>query len=255
VTGSVPAGQIVFTPAAVRIGGHDLKAGTVVQPGTLVKHGTSDEPAITVLLSPAQLPTARVGDSVVVTLPDGNTRPGKITVIGAAAVAAASSGGTGEPSGTTAQSSAPVTIIMKDRVRGFLDQAQVQVAITVDAHKNAFDQLPGDRTVPEAVHLKPQRSTGDLGRLLERAPRERTDDDRDLGLPRRGHGGELTVGVGERLIRQGGHGDGRGPGTAEDLGGGVAHATCAECLGPQPYALKSLPDWRRACAPRLLRLR
>ncbi|MEV5571951.1 peptidoglycan-binding domain-containing protein [Spirillospora sp. NPDC052269] len=161
VTGTLPLGQVVFMPSSVRISGDDVKLGVQVQRGTLVAHGTSEEPAITVQLSPAQLPTVRVGDSVVVTLPDGRTRTGWITAIGGVA-STPSAGGSGSGSGSSnqpgagpssaTQSTAPVTIKVKDRIRGFLDQAQVQVAITVEAHKNvlavpttALRALPGNK--------------------------------------------------------------------------------------------------------------
>lgn len=155
VTGSVPIGQVVFLPDAIRITGADLKLGEQVQPGALVEHGTSARPAITIQLSPQQLPGAKVGDRVVVTLPDGTTRGGKITQI---AAVAESSGGTGDsapgggpdPGDGASQSTVPVTIQADGTITGFLDQAQVQVAITVEYHQGvlavpitALNALPG----------------------------------------------------------------------------------------------------------------
>jgi HlyD family secretion protein len=156
VTGSVPLGQIVFVPGAVRIGAHDLKLGMPVQPGTLVEHGTGEARAITAQLSPIDFPDVRVGDRVIVTLPDGTTRRGRITVIGAVAVSTPSSGdsggGNGGPSDTGTETTVPVTITVKRRIRRFLDQAQVDVAITTEEHRNvlavpttALRSLPGGR--------------------------------------------------------------------------------------------------------------
>ncbi|MFC6016168.1 peptidoglycan-binding protein [Plantactinospora solaniradicis] len=147
VTGDVPLGQIVFMPAAVRIGSHDLQVGTQVQPGATVAHGTSNEPAVTIQLSPQQLPSAKVGDSVRVTLPDGKTQAGAITNIGAVTTAA---GGSEDSTGTESESTVPVTVKVNGAVTGFLDQAQVQVAITVELHPKvlavpitALNALPG----------------------------------------------------------------------------------------------------------------
>jgi peptidoglycan hydrolase-like protein with peptidoglycan-binding domain len=144
VTGAVPLGQIVFTPGAVRISTHDLTIGTQVQPGARVEHGTSSEPAITVQLSPAEIPRVRVGERVIVTLPDGTTRNGRVTVVGAVAVSASGGGdGSGGPpggggSGGGNEPTAPVTIKVTGTIRGFLDQAEVQVAITEEAHRDVL---------------------------------------------------------------------------------------------------------------------
>ncbi|WP_182900174.1 peptidoglycan-binding protein [Microbispora sp. H10830] len=136
VTGQVPLGQVVFAPAAIRIGGWDTKVGSVVAPGQLIFHGTSQAPAVLVQLSPAELPQIRVGDKVVVTLPDGKTRKGRIRIIGAVAVDGDTTDAT--ESAAAAKSVAPVTIELTGKVRGFLDQAQVQVSIVTQQHKNVI---------------------------------------------------------------------------------------------------------------------
>ena len=168
VTGSLPLGQIVFAPGAVRIAGHDLKLGMPMQPGTLVEHGTSRARAITAEISPFDFPDVRVGDRVVVTLPDGSNRRGKITAIGTVAASAASSGDSGggggpSPDGPTG-ATAPVTITVKGRIRGFLDQADVQVAVTTTVDKavlavptTALRGLPGARYEVRVVGGGPPR--------------------------------------------------------------------------------------------------
>ncbi|WP_327003523.1 peptidoglycan-binding protein [Dactylosporangium sp. NBC_01737] len=132
VTGAVPLGQVVFVPDAIRVAGHDLALGVPLDPGVPVEHGTSDTPAVTIQLSPRQLPTAKVGDPVVVILPDGATRTGQITSIGAVTVPAATGGG------PAPQPAAPVAVRLDGAAPGFLDQAQVQVAITVAAHRGVL---------------------------------------------------------------------------------------------------------------------
>ncbi|WP_214111101.1 peptidoglycan-binding protein [Acrocarpospora catenulata] len=121
VTGEVPRGQVVFAPAAVRVSGSDVRLGGIAAPGQLLLHGTGQKPAVLVKLSPGDLPRIQVGDSVVVTLPDGSPGEGKVGSIDAVALAADGDG----------MSVAPVTITLsgKGKIRGFLDQAGVQVAI------------------------------------------------------------------------------------------------------------------------------
>jgi HlyD family secretion protein len=154
VTGAVPLGQIVFVPAAVRVSAHDVKLGAPVQPGTLVEHGTGAERAITMQLSPTELPEVRVGDRVIVTLPDASTRRGGVSAVGAVAESTPTSGGAfgSDTSDSGTESTVPVTVTVNGRIRGFVDQAQVQVAVTTAAHRRvlavpttALRALPGAR--------------------------------------------------------------------------------------------------------------
>jgi peptidoglycan hydrolase-like protein with peptidoglycan-binding domain len=142
VTGAVALGQIVFVPAAVLIEAHDLKLGMPMHPGTLVEHGTSEARAVMADVSPIEFPDVRVGERVVVTLPDGTNRRGKITEIGTVAASAAASGGSGGGGGPSsdgpAEPTAPVTIRVKGRIRGFLDLAEVQVAVTTTVDKDVL---------------------------------------------------------------------------------------------------------------------
>jgi peptidoglycan hydrolase-like protein with peptidoglycan-binding domain len=135
VTGAVPLGQIVFAPGAVRVGTTDLKLGTRVQSGAQVAHGTSAAQAVTLQVSPDDLPMLQVGDKVTVTLPDGGERPGRISEIGA--IAANPEAGPDAPPDVPAQT-APVTVTMTGKVRRLLDQATVQVALTEEEHKGVL---------------------------------------------------------------------------------------------------------------------
>ncbi|MEE6257035.1 peptidoglycan-binding domain-containing protein [Plantactinospora sonchi] len=139
VTGSIPLGEVVFMPEAIRVGGHDLALGVPVQPGALVVHATSARPAISIRLSPQQLPTAEVGDPVLVTLPDGTTRGAEMTHIGTAAAASGGSTGDADPDGADPDgSTVPATVRMDGVATDYLDQTQVQVAITVEARRNVL---------------------------------------------------------------------------------------------------------------------
>lgn len=159
VTGTVPLGQIVFTPSSVRISADDVTAGAQVHPGQAVAHGTSDRRAVTVQLSPADTPSVRVGDDARVSLPDGSSRTGTVTRISSIASspdsggngAGGGSGGGNGGSGNGGQdeSTVPATVTIDGAVRGYLDQAQVQVEITTAEHKNVL-------TVPVvALHAVP----------------------------------------------------------------------------------------------------
>ncbi|GIJ54896.1 peptidoglycan-binding protein [Virgisporangium aurantiacum] len=137
VTGSVPLGRVVFAPGAVRVAAAELPVGARVEPGAVVARGTGADPAVTFQLVPRQLPNAKVGDAVVVTLPDGKTHDGTIVSIGAVTTpteAPAPNGG-----GGASQPSAPVTVRLQGAaVTGFMDQTQVQVAVTVTARSTVL---------------------------------------------------------------------------------------------------------------------
>lgn len=123
VTGSVPLGRVVFAPDAVRVGTAELPVGAAVEPGAVVFHGTGAEITVLFQLVPRQLPNAKTGDAVVVTLPDGSSRTGTIQSIGAVAVPV---------EGPDAQpAAAPVTVRVDSAITGLRDQTQVQVAVTV----------------------------------------------------------------------------------------------------------------------------
>jgi len=139
VTGTVPLGQIVFLPGAVRVTGQEVEPGASVQPGSQVEQATSTQPTVTVLL-PSASPTVRAGDTVMVILPDGVTqRTGTVSAV--SAVASTTSTGTSTASGSASGSGGPtiqVTVTVHGTVSGFLDQAQVEVAITANLHRNVL---------------------------------------------------------------------------------------------------------------------
>ncbi|MEV0136783.1 HlyD family efflux transporter periplasmic adaptor subunit [Dactylosporangium sp. NPDC050688] len=135
-TGAIPLGQIVFVSEEMRVSAQDLKLGQTLQPGQPVLHGTGNERAVTVNLTPANAPKVKVGDTAIVTLPDGSRREGHISEIGAVATQATGPQN-GQASGQQAPT-APVTVLVKGTIEGFLDQAQVQVLITTNERKNVL---------------------------------------------------------------------------------------------------------------------
>ncbi|GII57694.1 peptidoglycan-binding protein [Planotetraspora thailandica] len=129
VTGTVPLGQVVFLPGALRVTGHDVHLGASGSGPVL--HGTSTAPVVSVELDPAQVPGVRVGAPVLVTLPDGSTRDGRVATVSPVAV-------TNEVQDGPAQSSVPITIRLSGRTGRTLDQALVQVALTTEERKDVL---------------------------------------------------------------------------------------------------------------------
>ena len=154
VTGMILLGQVVFVTGTVRIGGGDLDIGAPVEPGATVVHGTSEQRAITVQLSPTMLASVHVGDPVVVSLPDGTTKTGTITTVGAVARQTTSTGSTGQnSSGSNSQPTAPVVITVTGEITGVLEDAQVQVGITTETHRNVLAvPIPALRALPGAAY-------------------------------------------------------------------------------------------------------
>ncbi|GII65057.1 peptidoglycan-binding protein [Sphaerisporangium krabiense] len=131
VTGTVPLGQVIFLPRALRVTGHDARIGdTAAGP---ILHGSSAVPVVSVSLDPTMAPTVRRGDEVIVTLPDGGTRPGTVARVSTVAQTVPESQGDGQ-----SQSAVPVTITLKGKPVKALDQALVQVDITVERRRDVL---------------------------------------------------------------------------------------------------------------------
>lgn len=130
VTGTVPLGQVVFLPGPLLVSQQVAAVSGPVPGGTPILQGTSTTPDVQMALDPTQAPAVRRGDRIVVTLPDGSPVPGVITqVSNVAEIPASGSAGEQGPGGQQPPA-IPVTARLLRPVRGALDQAQVQVAIT-----------------------------------------------------------------------------------------------------------------------------
>jgi HlyD family secretion protein len=138
VTGTVPLGQVVYADGPVLIGGLDTKEGALIQPGETVEHGTGTERAVIVQLQPSAVPNVHIGDAVTVTLPDGSTRKGSITEVGAVTTGATDSGAGGDSASGGSQPVAPVTVRVEGSINGLLDQTPVQIAITSENKRNVL---------------------------------------------------------------------------------------------------------------------
>lgn len=139
-SGTVPVGEVVFEPSAVRVGDVTATLGAPVHAGSPVLTGTSDTRQAVAQVDPTQLPDVSVGAKVSITLPNDQTTPGVVASIGTAASGSSSgssgSGSTGSSSSDGSGSSAPAATVSVDinldhpSTAGNLDQAPITVNIT-----------------------------------------------------------------------------------------------------------------------------
>jgi hypothetical protein len=147
VTGTVPLGQVVFAPGAIRVTAVAAVLGSPPQPGAQVLSATSTAPVVTAQLPVAQEYLVRSGQQVTVTLPDGvTTTPGTVAAVSSVATAPS---GSGQDSGSQpsprsggGQESVAMTVqLNRPLAAGGFDQAPVSVSI-VAAHVSAVLAVP-----------------------------------------------------------------------------------------------------------------
>jgi hypothetical protein len=123
-TGTLPLGQAVFLPSAIRVTTVTASLGGPAA-GTVLE-GSSTRRVVTIALDAAQQSEVAVGDRVTITLPDGQGTPGVVSSVGSVA-----SGG----------SSPTITVLVTPadpRETGTLDQAPVTVSITTASAPDAL---------------------------------------------------------------------------------------------------------------------
>jgi len=145
-SGSLPLGQVVFEPEAIRV---SQVTGSLGGPASgPVLAATSGRHVVTIPLDASQQSEVKAGDTVAVTLPDGTTTPGVVSAVGKVAVRSGS--------GTNATTTIPVYVtLLRPSAAGTLDQAPVTVNITTATVHNALvvpvgallAQAPGGYTV------------------------------------------------------------------------------------------------------------
>ncbi|HEY9240797.1 MAG TPA: peptidoglycan-binding protein [Streptosporangiaceae bacterium] len=155
VTGTVPLGQVVYAPGALRVLTVPAGPGAPATAGGTVLTATSDRAVVTAQLPVSQEYLVRRGDRVTVTLPNGTTTtPGVVTSVssvassgnGSAAANASpgpSSGPAGDGSssggGSGSSDTVPVTVRLDHpRLAGHLDQAPVTVNIVSAQAQNVL---------------------------------------------------------------------------------------------------------------------
>jgi len=129
--GSLPLGQVVFEPEALRV---SQLTGSLGGPATgPVLQATSDRHVVTIQLDVSQQSQVQTGDKVTVTMPDGATTPGVVSSVGTVAVTTPGSAG----SGSTTTIAVQVTLTNPEAA-GTLDQAPVTVNITTASASNVL---------------------------------------------------------------------------------------------------------------------
>jgi hypothetical protein len=147
--GSLPLGQVVFEPQALRV---SQVLGSLGGPASgPVLTATSDRHVVTLALDVSYESEVKAGDAVSVTLPDGTTTPGVVSSVGAVATTSGSGSGSGTSgAGQAPATTIPVTVSLSDpKAAGTLDQAPVTVYITTSSARDVL-AVPVTALVAEA---------------------------------------------------------------------------------------------------------
>lgn len=133
-TGRLLLGSVVFEQGAVRVTSVTPTTGAPVQAGPVLGI-TSVRRVVTIALDASQQSSVKVGDPVVITLPDNSTTPGHVSYVGTVATAPASDQNGGSSSSPTIE-----VDVTPDHpaATGRLDQAPVDVSITTSTVRNAL---------------------------------------------------------------------------------------------------------------------
>jgi len=131
-TGTLPLGQAVFLPSAIRV--TTVPAALGAPAAGVVLAATSARHVVTIALDAAQQSLVKAGDKVMITLPTGRVTPGVVASVGKVAT-----GGTSPKVTVTVALAHP-------KAAGTLDQAPVTVSITTAT-------APGALVVPVGALL------------------------------------------------------------------------------------------------------
>jgi peptidoglycan hydrolase-like protein with peptidoglycan-binding domain len=132
-TGTLLLGSVAFSPGPVRVTsvtptlGQPVQTGGQGQSGSAVLSVTSTRHQVAIELDAAQQAQVKVGDRVIVTLPDNSTTPGVVSKVGKVATVPSSDQGNGGSSAPTIEVDVR---LLHQAAAGSLDQAPVSVSIT-----------------------------------------------------------------------------------------------------------------------------
>jgi hypothetical protein len=135
-TGAVELGRVVFLPGPRRIGEHKTSVGSVLSSGSEVLATSSTKRVVSVELDASLQDMARKGEKVVVTLPDGATVRGRITVVGRVAREVESSS-----SDPNAEKQLVIDLTIELRSKrgiGRLDEAPVGVGLAQESRRHVL---------------------------------------------------------------------------------------------------------------------
>jgi peptidoglycan hydrolase-like protein with peptidoglycan-binding domain len=128
-TGRIDLGALVFASGPVRISGLPVALGGRAEPGMAVLEVTSPTVSVAVDVPAAQAYRVRVGDSVTVTLPAGNSSPGRVQSVSSVAESASDPASPDQGPGPTSSTVRAVVKLSRPAATGTLDQAPVTVSI------------------------------------------------------------------------------------------------------------------------------
>jgi Putative peptidoglycan binding domain len=135
-TGSFSLGSVVFEPGAARVTSVTPAVGQSVQPGPMLTL-SSTRHSVSLQLNAAEQSQVKVGNRVVITLPDNTTTPGVVDFVGNVATTSANSNANGNSAADTP--ALPVAIrLLHPADAGTLDQAPVNVLVTTASVRNAL---------------------------------------------------------------------------------------------------------------------
>jgi hypothetical protein len=123
-TSTLPLGQAVFLPSAIRVTTVPAALGAPAA-GTVLA-ATSARRVVTIALDAAQQSQVKAGDTVMITLPAGRVTPGVVSTVGKVAT------------GGTSPTVTVIVALAHPKAAGALDQAPVTVSITTATVKNAL---------------------------------------------------------------------------------------------------------------------
>lgn len=190
-TGSLPLGQAVFEPTAIRVSAVSATLGAPAQPGAAVLQATSTTRQVTAQLDATQQPEVIPGAQVSVVLPSGTATPGVVTSVGTIASAPPGDGsgspGSSDSSGSSdsdGSGSSAATIDVGIRLSdpaaaGSLDQAPVQVGITTGTVRDAL-VVPIDALLAQPAGYAVEIAGADGARHLVPVSLGLFDDDAGL---------------------------------------------------------------------------
>jgi hypothetical protein len=133
-TGVLPLGSVAFAPGPLRVTSVTPTLGQAVQAGPVLGV-TSTRHQVAIQLDAAQQSQIKVGDRVVVTLPDNSTTPAVVSEVGKVATTPSSDQGNGGSSTPTIEVDVR---LLHQAAAGSLDQAPVSVSITTGSVANAL---------------------------------------------------------------------------------------------------------------------
>jgi Putative peptidoglycan binding domain len=133
-TGTLALGSVVFSPGPVRVTSVMPTVGAAAQPGPMLTI-TSTHHVVAIQLDAAQQSQVKVGDKVVVILPDNSTTPGVVSKVGKVATVPSDQGNGGGPGTPTVE--VDVTLL-HEAAAGSLDQAPVSLSVTTGSVSNVL---------------------------------------------------------------------------------------------------------------------